>query len=92
MSGRLFAVELVVERGRSASQLVDIWVGSPFAMMKDIHEGWRSVEVGAGSLGSVLCSTEAGQESRMARRVSMEVCSAVLCPCLSPLGSIAMMS
>ena len=50
-----------------------------------------SFEVGVVSLGSILCSVEAGK-SRVARRVSIEVRSVDLGPSLFPLGSLACMT
>jgi hypothetical protein len=44
------------------------------------------LEVGVESLGSFMCSIEAGR-SRLARRLSIEVRSVVLGPGLFPLGS-----
>ena len=46
--------------------------------MKGCQEGWTRVEVGVVSLGRFLCSVEAGGSS-VARRVSVEVRSVVLC-------------
>ena len=53
------------------------------------HEGCIIVEVGAGSLGSLLCSVSASR-SRVALRVFIAICRCSLGLVLIPLGHLAM--
>jgi len=83
--GRLVVVGLALERLRSVLQFVGLCVGISFGLINGRQEGRMSVDVGVGSLGSFVCSLEA-RRSRAARKMSMEVRSAVLGPVCSRWG------
>ena len=60
-------------------------------MIEFSHEVCMVVSRGVVSLGSFLCFVVAGRSS-VALRVSVEVRREVLGPCLSPFGSLAMIT